>query len=204
MSSSPDPRTSATLLWRLRDLNDVEAWNDFVDRYTPRIVSWCRRHHLQDSDIADVTQEVLRKLVTALRTFQHDPNKGSFRGWLKTVVHNTIRDLQEEWNRGTRGEGSDSAHEWVAELADPSALADLTAELEAEAERELVRQAEYQVQLRVKPATWQAYEQTAVQQLSANEVAQALGMTVAEVYVAKSRVLKLLREEVQHLENPGS
>src|SRR5262245_38241448 len=80
MQSNGDSRTRSTLLLRLRDLSDRAAWEEFLDSYAPKIYGWCRRFHLQEADAADVTQEVLGKLVSALRRFDYDPARGSFRG----------------------------------------------------------------------------------------------------------------------------
>ena len=95
--------TSVTLLLRLRDLNDKEAWDDFVQRYVPKIYAWCRRYGMQEADASDITQEVLGKCVSVLRRFEYDPSRGSFRGWLKTVTNNTLRDFVNSCDRPGRG-----------------------------------------------------------------------------------------------------
>ena len=194
-----DLRTSGTLLLRLRQLDDREAWGEFVEQYTPRIFAWCRRYRLQDSDAADVTQEVLGKLVRAIRSFDYDATRGSFRGWLKTVTNNAVRDFLEDLARPGRGSGDTQVGGMLAALQAPDAIQDLTASLEEEAERELLREAESRVQLRVQPNKWEAYRLTALKDVAASDAATELGMPVSEVYVAKSRVLKLLREEVARL-----
>ena len=194
-----DLRTSGTLLLRLRQLDDREAWGEFVEQYTPRIFAWCRRYRLQDSDAADVTQEVLGKLVRAIRSFDYDAKRGSFRGWLKTVTNNAVRDFLEDLARPGRGSGDTQVGGMLAALQAPDAIQDLTASLEEEAERELLREAESRVQLRVQPNKWEAYRLTALKNVAASDAATELGMPVSEVYVAKSRVLKLLREEVARL-----
>lgn len=194
-----DLRTSGTLLLRLRQLDDREAWGEFVEQYTPRIFAWCRRYRLQDSDAADVTQEVLGKLVRAIRSFDYDATRGSFRGWLKTVTNNAVRDFLEDLARPGRGSGDTQVGGMLAALQAPDAIQDLTSSLEEEAERELLREAESRVQLRVQPNKWEAYRLTALKNVAASDAATELGMPVSEVYVAKSRVLKLLREEVARL-----
>ena len=194
-----DLRTSGTLLLRLRQLDDREAWGEFVEQYTPRIFAWCRRYRLQDSDAADVTQEVLGKLVRAIRSFDYDATRGSFRGWLKTVTNNAVRDFLEDLARPGRGSGDTQVGGMLAALQAPDAIQDLTSSLEEEAERELLREAESRVQLRVQPNKWEAYRLTALKNVAAADAATELGMPVSEVYVAKSRVLKLLREEVARL-----
>lgn len=194
-----DTPTSGTLLMRLRELDDREAWNEFVERYTPRIYGWCRRYRLQESDAADVTQEVLGKLVKVIRSFEYDPRKGSFRGWLKTVTNNAVRDFLADLSGPDRGSGDTRIGDVLAAIQDPGAISELTATLEEEAERTLLREAEERVRLRVQPHTWDAYRLLATEGLSAAEVAVRLSMPVAEVYVAKSRVVKSLREEIERL-----
>jgi RNA polymerase sigma-70 factor (ECF subfamily) len=199
MTDDPNIRTSGTLLLRLRDLNDREAWTEFVNRYTPRLFGWCRKHGLQESDAADVSQEVLRKLVGAIRSFEYDPRRGSFRGWLKTVTNNAIRDFVASISRTGRGSGDSHAGSALAAIVDPSAISELSATLDAAAELELLREAESRVQLRVQSHTWEAYRRTVLISEPASDVARQLNLDVTEVYVAKSRVLKYLREEVARL-----
>ena len=198
MSKSSYP-TSPTLLMRLRDLADHAAWSDFLDRYGPKIYGWCRRNKLQEADASDVTQEVLTKLVRTMRDFEYNPDRGSFRGWLKTVTNNAIRDLVHGWSRPGRGAGDSQILEAMAAIQTPHALAELAAEIDTAAEIELLHEAEERVKLRVKPHTWQAFHRTASLGEAAVNVARSLDMPVTEVYVAKSRVLKMLREEVRKL-----
>jgi RNA polymerase sigma-70 factor, ECF subfamily len=194
--------THATLLLQLRDLSDHAAWGEFLQRYGPRIYGWCRRQRLQEADAADVTQEVLGKLVGAMHRFDYDPARGSFRGWLKTVTRNAIHDLIAGGIRPDQASGGPGMHERLQTLQAPEAVDELHAELEAEARLEVLREAESRVRLRVQPQTWQAYHQTAVERQPPGTVAGALGMPVSEVYVAKSRVLKMLREEIDKLNPP--
>lgn len=196
---SDDSHTSVTLLMRLRDLDDREAWDDFVQRYVPKIYGWCRRYKLQEADASDVSQEVLGKLVTAMRTFEYDPSRGTFRGWLKTVTRNAVADFANSMKKHGRGSGDDQVMGALAAIAAPQALDDLAEQLEAQAEQEVLREAEARVKLRVKPQTWGAYELTALRQMSAPDAARQLGIDVAQVYVGKSRVIKMLRTEVDNL-----
>lgn len=195
-----EPATSNSLLLQLRDWDDKEAWDEFIRRYAPKILGWCRRYQLQDSDAADVTQDVLRKLVTAMRTFQYNKARGTFRGWLKTVTNNTIRDfLRGVGGRPDRASGDSQMHEHLTAIQSPSALAELAALIEHEAEQELLREAESQVKLRVKPRIWEAYRLTAREAAKAADVAETLEMPVADVYRAKSSVIRMLRQEVERI-----
>ena len=193
--------TSTTLLQRLKDESDTDAWNDFVNRYSPKVFEWCRKNSLQDSDAADVTQQVLLKLVTTMRTFDYDSQRGSFRGWLKTVTANAVKDLARQWQRrNVRATGDTITAEQLSSLADPRALNELTDRIESQYREELLKEVEGRIKARVKSETWAAWQLTAVEQIPAAEAAGHIGMSVSEVYVAKSRVNKMMREEVQKLE----
>jgi RNA polymerase sigma-70 factor (ECF subfamily) len=99
------PSTRASLLERIRDGNDREAWSQFVEMYGPLIYDYARRHGFQDADAADLTQEVLRSIVAAAGAFRYDPRKGSFRSWLFTVARTRRIDLAERLARQPRGSG---------------------------------------------------------------------------------------------------
>lgn len=200
-----DTVTSNTLLLRVRDTDDQVAWREFVDRYGPRIFTWCRQFRLQDSDAADVTQIVLTKLVSAMQQFEYEPSRGRFRGWLKTVTSNAVRDLAAEWTRKGRSLGGDQGKELLTSLAETRAVDQLYELVEQGYQSELLQVAETRVRMRVQPNTWQAYHLAAIEQRPVAEVAEIVGMRVSEVYVAKSRVIKHLRAEVQKLrEQDGS
>ena len=98
-----DLPTSPTLLGRLRGGPTDEAWSEFVDRYAPTVFSWASATGLQESDAADVTQDVLLKLLNQMRIFEYRPSVGSFRGWLKTVTMNAARDLGRKIQRRPAG-----------------------------------------------------------------------------------------------------
>ena len=84
MSATDNMPTSTTLLRRLRDPADKDAWGAFAENYGRHIYAWCRRWHLQEADAEDVTQGLLVKIPTKMRSFHYDPKVGSFRAWLKT------------------------------------------------------------------------------------------------------------------------
>src|SRR5262245_8405404 len=89
-----DPVTTRpSLLVRIRDARDSEGWSQFVEIYAPLVYGFARRHGLQDADAADVTQDVLRAVARSARRLEYDPRRGSFRGWLFTIVRNELRDF---------------------------------------------------------------------------------------------------------------
>ncbi len=189
------PTTSPTLLARLRhDPSSEAAWDEFLGHYVRHIYRWCRQWGLQDADAQDVAQEILLKLARNLRTFAYNP-QSSFRGWLKTVAHHAWRDFVDG-QRLRRPIGDE--HTWEL-LQSVEAREDLIQKLEEAFDHELLDAAKVQVQLRVAPHTWEAFRLVAIEGLPVAEVAARVHMQVAMVYVAKSKVQKMLQEEIQKL-----
>jgi RNA polymerase sigma-70 factor (ECF subfamily) len=194
-----DSPTSTSLLARLRNApTDQQAWNSFVNRYGPQVCGWCRQWGLRDADVDDVTAAVMLKLCQKMRTFTYDPSR-SFRGWLRTLAHHAWRDFVDARHRPGAGTG-DSGVQGLLETQE--ARDDLAKHLEAEFDRELLDEATARVRLRVQPHTWEAFRLLAVEGLSGAEAAGRLGMKVATVFVARSKVQKMLQEEVRRLDPP--
>jgi RNA polymerase sigma-70 factor (ECF subfamily) len=196
MADAPLPTTRLTLVTRLRqDPTDQAAWEVFVDRYGRHIYRWCRQWKLQDADAEDVTQDVLAKLARKMREFTYDPSR-SFRGWLKTLAHHAWRDFVDSPRRAR------AAHDGEAleRMQTLEAREDLVQKLQEAFDHELLEAARVRVRLRVAPHTWEAFRLVALEGLPAAEVAAAVQMQVAMVYVAKSKVQKMLQEEIQKLE----
>jgi RNA polymerase sigma-70 factor (ECF subfamily) len=190
-------RTSVTLLGRLHhDATDQAAWSDFVARYGPRILQWCRRWRLQEADAQDVAQDVLLKLHKLMATFSYDP-AGSFRAWLKTLAHHAWHDLVAERRRAGIGTGDTPMAAFLNNL---TAGGDLAGDLQEEFRRELLDLAMARVKARVPSQTWDAFRLTALEGCSGAEAAAELQMRTAQVYLARSKVKKRIQEEVQRLE----
>ena len=191
------PLTRATLLIRLKDIDDAEAWSEFVQLYGPVVYGFARKRGLQDSDAADMVQEVLRSVARNAHRMEYDPKRGTFRGWLYTVTRNKIYNFLSAQKRQQRGAGDVSSQERLEAVADPKN--DTEAVWELEYQRRLSSKAMDRVKHEFQPATWQAFWGTAVEGRAATEVGESLKMTSGAVYVAKSRVLARLRDEVQKL-----
>jgi RNA polymerase sigma-70 factor (ECF subfamily) len=196
MSGAPELQTGSTLLVLLRDPDSPEAWKAFVRRYTPTLLSWCRQWQLQQTDAEDVTQEVLHRLAVHMRRFPYDPTKGHFRSWLKTLARHAWSDLRDARRRAGWGSGDPAIQQLLDDQVDPSQLAET---LDPEFAREVYEEARARVQLRVSRSTWHAFQLLALEGKSGAEVAARLKMKVAAVYMARSRVQQMLREEVQKL-----
>ncbi len=195
-SKNPDDDTSITLMMRVgQSPADHDAWGRFVERYQPMIRAWCLKWGAQAADADDVAQEVLTKLVTAMKTFRYDPDR-SFRAWLKTVTQNAWTDLVK--SQRLRAAGGPGRILTIADSHD--ALVDLEQQMVEALDRELFELAMHRVEKRVKPTTWQAFRRTVIDNRPGPEVARELGMQVAHVFVAKHRVQQMLEQEVRSLQ----
>ena len=188
--------TPASLLWRVRNPADQQAWEEFVDRYAPRIFAWCRARGLQDADCEEIAQNVLVKLVVNMQRFVYDPSRGSYRGWLKTVTNHAIADAVQSGQRHTTGQQAP-----YAALDNIEARKSLQEQLAEDFDLELQAEAMRRVKSRVQETTWCVFERRTLERQSASEVASALSMSVAAVNMANHRVKLLLRTAVQELES---
>jgi RNA polymerase sigma factor (sigma-70 family) len=194
------PPTRASLLVRLRDPRDGEAWRQFVDLYTPLVYWYARQQGLQDADAADLSQEVLGAVAGAVGRLEYDPARGAFRNWLFTVVRHKLSNWRRAQGVRTPGSG-DTATQRLLEQC--PAAEDLEAAWEAEWQDRLFAWACEQVRRDVSATTWQAFWQTAIDGRSGKDVAANLGLSVAAVYLARRRVLARLKELVQSAQEPG-
>jgi RNA polymerase sigma-70 factor (ECF subfamily) len=197
VGASAEAKTGSTLLTLLRNPADPQAWEAFVDRYTPIVAGWCRGWKLQSADVQEVTQEVLLKLARHIHKFPYDPAKGRFRGWLLTLTRNVWRDFQDSRRRAGQGSGDPHIQRLLEEQEDRNGLAEA---LDQGFLVELYEEARARVQLRVSRETWLAFQLLALEGWSGADVAAKLHMRVVTVYTAKNRVQKMLQEEVHKLE----
>src|SRR4051794_27593291 len=197
MTDTALPTTCVTMLSQLRQHpSDQAGWDEFVERYGRHIYRWCRQWNLQDADAEDVTQDILVKLTQKLHAFAYDPSR-SFRGWLKTVAHHAWRDFEDDRSRARNAAGDLQTQQVMLTL---EARDDLVKKLEEAFDLELLEAAKVRVRLRVAPHTWEAFRLMALEGLPVAEVAARVHLQVAVVYVAKSKVQKMLEEEIGKLE----
>ena len=189
------PETRSSLLLRIRDPSDGEAWNEFAGIYTPLIHRYCQRRGLQDADAADVDQEVMLAVSRAIGRFELKPIKGAFRSWLFKITHNTYADFLDRRNREPQGSGGSTIQRIVEAQPDPD-MEDLW---KREYQRWMFDWACSQVRGEFEESTWQSFWRTAVDNLKSDEVARALGISLGAVYIAKSRVLARLKEIVSRV-----
>jgi RNA polymerase sigma factor (sigma-70 family) len=184
--------TRFSLLVRLRDPRDDRAWAQFVELYAPLVFGFARKHGLQDADAADLTQDVLQAVSGGIRRLDYDPRRGSFRGWLFTVARNKLRNFLAAQRRPDRCTGDPEGL-----LPDVPAREEDHAWWDREYERQVFSWAAEQARSAFQDSTWQAFWQTAVEGKTGPQVARALGLSVAAVYLAKGRVMARLKQIVQ-------
>ncbi|MFN7573732.1 MAG: RNA polymerase sigma factor [Planctomycetota bacterium] len=190
MRNAPDTR--ASLLLRLQQPDDERAWQEFVEIYQPLIERLVTRYGLQPADAQDISQEVLTRVAKAIPEWEHDPARGTFRGWLTRVTRNlTIEQLRTRARRPLTNPES-------GQLEQFQRGADSIFQLEQQ--RELFGWAARKARDQFVPTTWQAFWLTAVEQRSPSEVAEQLGLSTGAVYIARSRVMARLRELIEQTE----
>ena len=189
--------TPISLLERLRLAPDQPAWQRLVDLYRPMLSSWLRRYALQATDSDDLQQEILAVVFREISSFRHHGQTGAFRCWLRRIMVNRLRTFwREQRKRTALGEGQ-AFEALLSQLDDPAS--GLSRLWDAEHDRYVTRRLTDMLRTEFEPETWRAFELLVVEGNSTSDVATNLGMTPNAVRLAKSRVLRRLRQEIQGL-----
>jgi RNA polymerase sigma-70 factor (ECF subfamily) len=183
-----------TLLGRARE-GDAAAWERLSTLYAPLVFYWCRSRGLRDADAADLVQDVFQAVATHLGPFRKQQASDTFRGWLRTITENKIRDHFRRTGHEAEAVGGTEAQHRLAQVPAPSGLG--SAASAADWDRRFYRRALDAVRPQFEERTWQAFWRTAVEGRSPVDVAAELAMSAGAVRVAKCRVLKRLREVLE-------
>lgn len=192
------PETRVSLILRLAEPDDVRAWQEFASIYGPALFRLAMRRGLQAADAEDVAQEILFAVARAIERFKPDPAQAKFRTWLGRIARNLLADFCA--GRAKRPLTQLVSDSWLraADLASQSAANE---EFDVEYRSAIFQLAASRVRDRVSADTWMAFELTAIRHESPEAAALVLSMAVGSVYVARCRVMKLLRAEVEQLES---
>jgi RNA polymerase sigma factor (sigma-70 family) len=191
------PLTRLSLLLQIRDGTNQAAWQEFVRLYGPVVFGFARKRGLQDADAADLMQDVLRSVSSAIGRLDYDRTQGTFRGWLFTITRNKIFNFFEARRIRPQGSGDTTTNRLLASHPDTNDSADVW---EVEYQRRVATLAMDRVKSEFHGNTWQAFRLTAIEGVSAADAAKQTGMSAGAVYVAKSRVLARLKQEVETIE----
>lgn len=180
--------TRSTLLVRLTDRDDEDAWRTFNELYRPMLVGYARRRGLDAADADDVAQQCVEAVLANIERYQHT---GSFKAWLRTITENRIKDLFRK-----RREQQVRSGVWAVQADDTPAPDE---EWEQHWLVEHLRYCVEQVRPDIAEQTYQAFYQNVIEDRSAKETAERVGISVNQVYVAKFRVMERIRRMLQEL-----
>jgi RNA polymerase sigma-70 factor (ECF subfamily) len=172
---------------------DPEGWERFVKLYGGLVYSWCRRAGLGPEDASDVMQDVFRSVHRGIGTFVRQTESGTFRGWLKTITENKIRDLFRANVPQPRATGGSDAQEFFLQVP----MQPLSGSVDLTFQSRFLEEALSAVSIEFEFKTWKAFWMTTMEDRPAADVSAALTMTLGAVHTAKWRVLKRLREYLQ-------
>src|SRR5262249_23983053 len=171
------PTTRPSLLMRLRNHRDSQAWAQFVDLYAPFVYGYLRKRGLQDADAADLTQLCWRQVAVHVGSMEYSSGNGSFRASLFTIVRNKLIDFFDRLHHRDRGTGQSSVQRLLENQSAPEV--DEAAEWERAYQANLFAWAAEQIRPTIQESTWEAFHLTAVQGMSGKDAAGQLGMSVA-------------------------
>jgi RNA polymerase sigma-70 factor (ECF subfamily) len=182
-------RTRSTLLMRVRDPADAEAWGEFVTLYEPLLKAYVRHRGLGEEDDRDVVQDVFARLVKTLPEFKLDRQRGRFRTWLWQICQSALGDWARRKRRQTRAEDA-----CLHRLSEPrSSEFDSDVEWKRLHQRRVMSFAMEKVLAQSRPTTWACFERHMLHRMPNADVAGELGVSANAVDINCSRVLEQLR-----------
>ena len=197
---SPSPETRPSLLVRLIDRADQEAWHEFARIYGPVVYRLALRKGLQHADAEDLAQQVLTAVSKAIDRWQIDPTRAKFSTWLNRIAHNLVINALTR-AAPDRAAGDTGMTEHLHQHAAPGGPdSDL---IRIEFRREVFRWAADQIRHEFRTATWDAFWLTAVEGQTVEQAAEGLGMSSGAIYAARSRVMRRLKEKVDEFDKDG-
>ncbi len=191
------PETRQSLLLRLRDARDHQAWTEFLAIYEPLIHRLATRKGFQDADASELTQEVLLTVAGAIERWNPDPQRGSFRGWLIRIARNLMINFLAKRRNRPLVIGDTDFHRLLDEQ--PAPESGESHYFDQEYKRQTFLWAADRIRPEFQENTWQAFWQTCVDGNAVKEAAAKLNMSVGSVYVSRSRVMARLKKEIERV-----
>lgn len=191
------PETRDSLLLRLKDPRDREAWDQFADLYRPVIYRLARGRGLQDADAQDLSQQVLMAVASAIPRWQPSSEQTRFRHWLRRVAKNATLNALSRRPKDIGGGGSDF-HHLLREAADRDPATEEA--IDWESRREIYRRAVEQIRNELNESTWQIFARSTIDGESVRSVAKSMGKSIGAVYVARCRTMSRLRQVADRIQ----
>jgi RNA polymerase sigma-70 factor (ECF subfamily) len=192
--------TRYSLLSRMQDRDDQDSWKDFFDTYWRLIYSFAIQSGLTDAEAQDVVQETVISVAKDIEKFKRDRTLGTFKGWLRNLTRWRIADqLRKRTRSAPAGNNPSDLSASPDEIAGP-VNTELEAIWEEDWQANLLEAAMERVKPRVKEEHYQIFDLNVVRQWPAGKVAQMLGVNIGRVYLAKHRVMALIKKEIRVLE----
>lgn len=191
------PETRASLILRLPSADDADAWREFTALYEPFVYRFARRGGLQDADARELVQNVMVSVARAVGRWKPDAARGQFRTWLFRIARNQLIDVFRKRQQMASGRAATGELSALDQLVAKQG----SAEFQLEHRRQLFRWAAERVRSSVKDVTWQAFWRTSVADEPVETVADDLKISTGAVYIARSRVLAKLQDEVRKWED---
>jgi len=185
----------SSLLQRIKAFDNA-AWNEMVTKFYPLVYAWCRKAGLGEHDAADVCQDTFRSVATSIANFRRSESCDTFGGWLRRITQRRIIDHRKKANEAipaTGGTDARAALDMIADLSTSSQGTTTSRDSGLQKVLESVKQ-------EFEDLSWKAFIMTTVEELSPSEVASLLGVSRNAVYLAKSRILKRVREMLSDYE----
>lgn len=191
--------TRQSLLSKLKDWNNQDSWRQFFNSYWRLIYALARRAGLDDQNAQEVVQETIISVAKEMPDFQYDRKKGAFKSWLRTITRRRISDhLRKVYRQEDKSLSNEFCLEKAKEIADESST-DLL--WEEQWREHVARTATERVKGKVKPEQFQIFDLYVLQRWPASKVAKALGVSMAQVYLARHRIGSLLKKEIHIVES---
>ena len=188
------PSLSSTMLERVRQMQP-DAWSRLVTVFGPIVYRWSRQSGLSAHDAADVVQDVFASVARGIGNFQREQPNQSFRAWLATITRNRVCDFFRRSSKQPQAMGGTDAMIGFQNAIDPFSQSFADEDIDGELSRRVLDL----VRCEFEERSWLAFQKTAVKGELPIDVAADLGMSVAAVYQAKSRILRRLRQQLAEL-----
>ncbi len=189
----PNERTSSTLLERARD-EDRNAWEVLVKLYAPLVFSWCRKQDLQVHDAENVCQEVFASAYVGLHAFRKSKTSDSFRAWLRTIARNKFIDHIRREKKNNKEQVGIEARKIIEKTVDEK-MAEYDEKERQQELYQLYRGALDLVRAYFSDQDVRVFTRVVIEGTPPAQVAGELGIPINIVYLAKSRILKRLRDD---------